>query len=137
MDFLAWLFGFDTVVISGAEKTIQTLWGLSPSMHGLAMGAALWGTVLGSFIGSWPTDRLGRKKTLLCIGLLFAALLTTFFPSMVAALSPGYVFLFFCFMMVLQLIWVRLMVPETKGRSLEEIQRDLGVFEVIPNQGLA
>jgi len=65
------LFGFDTVVISGAEKTIQALWGLSPAMHGLAMGAALWGTVLGSFIGSWPTDRFGRKRTLLCIGLLF------------------------------------------------------------------
>ena len=41
------LFGFDTVVISGAEKTIQALWGLSPTMHGLAMSAALWGTVLG------------------------------------------------------------------------------------------
>ncbi len=65
------LFGFDTVVISGAEKTIQALWNLSPAMHGLAMGAALWGTVLGSFIGSWPTDRFGRKKTLLCIGMLF------------------------------------------------------------------
>ena len=65
------LFGFDTVVISGAEKTIQALWGLSPAMHGLAMGAALWGTVLGSFIGSWPTDRFGRKRTLLCIGVLF------------------------------------------------------------------
>jgi len=67
------LFGFDTVVISGAEKTIQALWGLSPAMHGLAMGAALWGTVLGSLIGSWPTDHFGRKKTLLCIGALFLA----------------------------------------------------------------
>ncbi len=65
------LFGFDTVVISGAEKTIQALWGLSPAMHGLAMGAALWGTVLGSLVGSWPTDRFGRKKTLLWIGALF------------------------------------------------------------------
>jgi sugar porter (SP) family MFS transporter len=65
------LFGFDTVVISGAEKTIQALWGLSPVMHGLAMGAALWGTVLGSLAGSWPTDRFGRKKTLLYIGSLF------------------------------------------------------------------
>jgi len=65
------LFGFDTVVISGAEKTIQALWGLSPAMHGLAMGAALWGTVLGSLIGSWPADRFGRKKTLLWIGVLF------------------------------------------------------------------
>ena len=65
------LFGFDTVVISGAEKTIQTLWGLSPALHGLAMGAALWGTVLGSVLGSWPTDRFGRKATLLWIGVLF------------------------------------------------------------------
>lgn len=65
------LFGFDTVVISGAEKTIQSLWGLSPGIHGLAMGAALWGTVLGSLIGSWPTDRFGRKKTLLWIGIMF------------------------------------------------------------------
>jgi sugar porter (SP) family MFS transporter len=65
------LFGFDTVVISGAEKTIQALWGLSPAMHGLAMGAALWGTVLGSLVGSWPTDKFGRKRTLLWIGVLF------------------------------------------------------------------
>jgi sugar porter (SP) family MFS transporter len=65
------LFGFDTVVISGAEKTIQNLWRLSPSMHGLAMGAALWGTVLGSLLGGWPTDRFGRRQTLLWIGLLF------------------------------------------------------------------
>lgn len=41
------LFGFDTVVISGDEKKIQELWGLKPSSHGLAMSAALWGTVLG------------------------------------------------------------------------------------------
>ena len=65
------LFGFDTVVISGAEQTIQTLWGLSPAMHGLAMGSALYGTVMGSLIGSWPTDLLGRKRTLTAIGLLY------------------------------------------------------------------
>lgn len=65
------LFGFDTVVISGAEKTIQSLWGLSDTLHGLAMGSALWGTVIGSLVGGWPTDRLGRKKTLLGIGVLY------------------------------------------------------------------
>jgi sugar porter (SP) family MFS transporter len=65
------LFGFDTVVISGAEKTIQGLWGLSAGLHGLAMGSALYGTVLGSLLGSWPTDRFGRKSTLLFIGLLY------------------------------------------------------------------
>src|SRR5271157_3768869 len=65
------LFGFDTVVISGAEQTIQSLWGLSPGIHGLAMGSALYGTVLGSLLGGWPTDRFGRKKTLLFIGVLY------------------------------------------------------------------
>jgi len=65
------LFGFDTVVISGAEKTIQALWGLSPQMHGIAMGSALYGTVVGSLIGGWPTDRFGRKATLLWIGVLY------------------------------------------------------------------
>jgi MFS transporter, SP family, arabinose:H+ symporter len=65
------LFGFDTVVISGAEKTIQTLWGLSPGVHGIAMASALYGTVVGSLIGGWPADRFGRKATLLWIGILY------------------------------------------------------------------
>jgi SP family arabinose:H+ symporter-like MFS transporter len=65
------LFGFDTVVISGAEQTIQSLWHLSPGIHGLAMASALYGTVIGSVIGSWPTDRFGRKPTLTVIGILY------------------------------------------------------------------
>src|SRR5215212_8226433 len=65
------LFGFDTVVISGAEQKIQSLWQLSPAMHGFATASALYGTVLGSLLGSWPTDRFGRKPTLLCIGILY------------------------------------------------------------------
>ncbi len=65
------LFGFDTVVISGAEQTIQSLWRLSDGVHGVAMGAALYGTVLGSIFGGWPTDRFGRKNTLMAIGVLY------------------------------------------------------------------
>src|SRR2546429_1948558 len=65
------LFGFDTVVISGAEKTIQSLWGLSAGMHGIAMASALYGTVIGSLLGGWPADRFGRKPTLLWIGVLY------------------------------------------------------------------
>ncbi|MEA2068410.1 MAG: sugar porter family MFS transporter [Verrucomicrobiota bacterium] len=65
------LFGFDTVVISGAEQTIQTLWGLNSTVHGLAISMALWGTVLGSLVGGWPTEKLGRRKTLLSIGILY------------------------------------------------------------------
>lgn len=65
------LFGFDTVVISGAEQKIQTLWGLSPGTHGIATASALYGTVVGALIGGWPTDRFGRKLTLLGIGVLY------------------------------------------------------------------
>jgi hypothetical protein len=56
------LFGFDTVVISGEEKTIQSLWGLSPGLHGFAIASAH-GTVVGSLFGDWPADRFGRKTT--------------------------------------------------------------------------
>jgi MFS transporter, SP family, arabinose:H+ symporter len=65
------LFGFDTVVISGVEQKIQSLWGLSSAVHGLAMGAALYGTVLGSLLGGWPTDKFGRRATLTSIGVLY------------------------------------------------------------------
>lgn len=65
------LFGFDTVVISGAEKTIQSLWGLSAGLHGVAMASALYGTVVGSLVGGWPADRFGRRTTLLWIGVLY------------------------------------------------------------------
>jgi sugar porter (SP) family MFS transporter len=77
------LFGFDTVVISGAEKTIQSLWGLGAGLHGIAVASALYGTVLGSLLGSWPTDHFGRKKTLLWIGVLYliSAVGTAFAPG--------------------------------------------------------
>src|SRR6202044_239378 len=65
------LFGFDTVVISGAEQKIQAIWGLSAGLHGFAIASALYGTVLGALGGGWPTDRFGRRKTLLCIGILY------------------------------------------------------------------
>ena len=65
------LFGFDTVVISGVEQTIQKLWGLNSMLHGLVISMALWGTVIGSLIGGWPTEYFGRKKTLLWVGLLY------------------------------------------------------------------
>lgn len=69
--FAGFLFGFDTVVISGAEQMIQKVWSLSPAIHGLALASALYGTVMGAVFGGWPTDRFGRKPTLLFIGVLY------------------------------------------------------------------
>lgn len=71
--FAGFLFGFDTVVISGADKTLQLLWHSSDVFHGsVVMAMALWGTVIGAIFGGFPTNKLGRKKTLLIIGVLFS-----------------------------------------------------------------
>jgi MFS transporter, SP family, arabinose:H+ symporter len=66
------LFGFDTVVISGADKQLQQIWNSSDLFHGMVvMSSALWGTVIGAIFGSIPANVLGRKKTLIWIGALF------------------------------------------------------------------
>lgn len=67
------LFGFDTAVISGAELAIQRTWGMSDALHGLAISSALWGTVVGALFGGFPSDRFGRKRTLVGIGALYLA----------------------------------------------------------------
>ncbi|PZR29980.1 MAG: MFS transporter [Citrobacter freundii] len=67
------IFGFDTVVISGANLPIKHLWHTSPLFHGFfIMSMALWGTLFGSIFGGFPTEKFGRKKVLLWIGILFA-----------------------------------------------------------------
>ena len=66
------LFGFDTVVISGADQKLQSLWNSSDVFHGtVVMAMALWGTVVGAIFGGFPTDRWGRKNTLIGIGILY------------------------------------------------------------------
>jgi len=65
------LFGYDTAVINGAEKEIQSVFNLSSALHGLVMSSALWGTVLGALFGGKISDHFGRKPTLLCIGALY------------------------------------------------------------------
>jgi sugar porter (SP) family MFS transporter len=66
------LFGFDTIVISGADRPIQELWNTSDLFHGtFIMSMALWGTVVGALLGGIPCDKLGRRKTLFWIGLFY------------------------------------------------------------------
>lgn len=87
------LFGFDTVVISGANLPIKELWHTTPLFHGIfIMSMALWGTVLGSLFGGIPCDKLGRKKTLFWIGILFLV------SAIGSGLAPNpYIFSFFRF----------------------------------------
>lgn len=66
------LFGFDTIVISGADQPIQELWQMSDLFHGtFIMSMALWGTVIGALFGGIPSDKYGRKKVLFWIGVLY------------------------------------------------------------------
>lgn len=87
------LFGLDVAVISGAEQAIQKLWGLSDWLHGTAIAMALYGTAFGAALGNIPANKIGRKKTLIWIGVLF------FVTSIGAALSTNvYLFMFFRFL---------------------------------------
>ena len=72
------LFGFDTVVVSGADQPLASMWanyqlfGTADAFHGIVvMSSALWGTVIGALFGAWPTNKFGRKNTLVFIGLFF------------------------------------------------------------------
>ena len=87
------LFGFDTVVISGANLPIKELWSTTPIFHGFfIMSMALWGTVIGALFGSLPANRLGRKVTLTWIGFFF------FVSALGSALAVDpYTFSFFRF----------------------------------------
>ncbi|WP_421827487.1 sugar porter family MFS transporter [Larkinella sp.] len=87
------LFGFDTAVISGVEQSLQSLWGLSVWEHGLTVSMALIGTVIGAMSGGIPADRLGRKKTLFWIAILYLV------SSIGTALAPEWtLFLVFRFL---------------------------------------
>jgi sugar porter (SP) family MFS transporter len=87
------IFGFDTVVISGANEPIKKLWDTTPLFHGIfIMSMALWGTVVGALMGGIPAEKFGRKKTMFWIGILFAV------SALGTALAPGpYIFSFFRF----------------------------------------
>lgn len=90
------IFGFETVVISGANQPIKLIWHtteISPWFHGFfIMSMALWGTVVGAIFGGWPTDKFGRKKVLLWVGILFSV------SALGSALAPDpYTFSFFRF----------------------------------------
>ncbi|MFT3932135.1 MAG: sugar porter family MFS transporter [Chitinophagaceae bacterium] len=87
------IFGFDTVVISGANQPIKYLWHTSTLFHGIfIMSMALWGTVVGALFGGIPAEKYGRKKVLLWVGILFAA------SAFGSALATGpYMFSFFRF----------------------------------------
>jgi len=92
--------------------------------HAVGQGTVIWVLISEIFPNTYRAAGQSLGST---THWVFAALLTTVFPLMVSRLAPGTIFLFFCAMMALQLVWVLAMVPETKGVPLEEMQRRLGL----------
>lgn len=86
------LFGFETAVISGAEKTIQQLWSLSSGWQGFTVASSLIGTVIGSLLAGRPAQVYGRKKVLFFIAVLYLV------SAIGCAVSPFWIlFIFFRF----------------------------------------
>jgi hypothetical protein len=56
---------------------------------------------------------------------ILAAVVPSLIPILFATIGPGIVFTFFAIMMVLQLLFVIFVMPETKGLSLEELSKEL------------
>ncbi len=85
------LFGYDTAVISGAEKGLQAYFlgaadfQYTDFIHGLTCSSALIGCVIGALISGWLANRLGRKLTLFVAGVLF-------FVSAIGSAQPGFPF---------------------------------------------
>ena len=129
------IFGFDTVVISGANLPIKELWHTTPLFHGFfIMSMALWGTVLGSIFGGIPTEKYGRKKVLFWIGILFSV------SAIGSALAQDpYTFSFFRFMggvgigvssVVAPTYISEISTPATRGRLVAMYQFNI-VFGIL------
>ena len=71
------LFGYDTAVISGAEKGLQAFFlgakdfHYTDFMHGFTSSSALIGCIVGSAVAGFFASRVGRKKSLVFAGLCF------------------------------------------------------------------
>ncbi|MBU6340689.1 MAG: sugar porter family MFS transporter [Bacteroidetes bacterium] len=83
------LFGLDTAVISGCERTIQALWNLSDAMTGQLVAMALYGTILGAIFGGVPAEKIGRKNTLFWVAIFYLV------SAVGCAFSPTAIWLMF------------------------------------------
>ncbi len=91
--------------------------------HAFGQGAVIWVFISEIF----PNRVRARGQALGSFTHWFMAALISWTFPVIAARSGGHAFAFYTAMMVLQLVWVLLVMPETKGVSLEQIQRRLGI----------
>ena len=82
------LFGYDTAVISGAEKGLQAFFQSASDFtytdgwHGFTTSSALIGCIIGAFLSGWMASSLGRNTSLFCAGIMFfLSALGSYYPE--------------------------------------------------------
>jgi len=65
------LFGFDTAVISGTTSALASTYDLSPTLLGVTVASALYGTIVGAMLAGWPGERYGRRDSLRGMAILY------------------------------------------------------------------
>ena len=65
------LFGFDTAVIAGTTHQLTQVYHLTPSLLGLTVSSALWGTVAGAMTAGYPGQRFGRRDSLRIMAVFY------------------------------------------------------------------
>ncbi|SEH67430.1 MFS transporter, sugar porter (SP) family [Rheinheimera pacifica] len=90
--------------------------------HAIGQGAVIW-----VFISEVFPNAVRAKGQSLGASThwVFAALIALLMPFFLSVFTPATIFIFFAFMMVLQLVFVLFVMPETKGRTLESISEEV------------
>ena len=114
-------YGTDFDEIGGTVVLISLL--VFDASHAFGQGAVIWVFLSEIF----PNRVRARGQALGSFTHWFVAALISWTFPVIAEISGGHIFAFYAGMMVLQLIWVLRVMPETKGVPLEEIQRRLGI----------
>lgn len=108
--------------ISGTSITVLSCMIIFIASHAIGSGTIIWVFISEIF----PNSVRAKGQSLGSFThRIFAAMLTLIFPVIIANFETGYIFAFFSIMMIAQLIWCVLAMPETKGKSLEEISANL------------
>jgi len=91
--------------------------------HAFGQGAVIWVFISEIF----PNRVRARGQALGTFTHWFMAAIISWTFPMIAEVSGGHIFAFYAVCMVGQLVWVIYLMPETKGISLEQIQKKLGI----------
>ena len=121
--YILTLLGVAWAFYSQAEGMMVVLFvALFVGAHAIGQGAVIWVFISEIFPNTVRDSGMSWGSG---THWVFAAIITLITPTVLANFTGTQIFSFFAFMMVLQLLWVLFIMPETKGVPLEELQKRL------------